>query len=153
SPILDDDQQAVNESVAAVPVDEKTPIFRNIYMRDITATSSNTATKFQGLPEMKLENVQLENAVLEAENGITIIDAKGIKTKNVKVLTQKGAALTIYNAKDVDIKQLSTNEVPAEPVIRVLGNASDNVRVEASNIAKDQVVKGKDVPKKAVTIK
>ena len=153
SPILDDDQQAVNESEAAVPVDEKTPIFRNIYMRDITATSSNTAAKFQGLPEMKLENVQLENAVLEAENGITIIDAKGIKFKNVKVLPQKGAALTIYNTKDVDINQFSTKEGSAEPVIRVLGNASDNVRVEASNIAKDQVVKGKDVPKKAVTIK
>ena len=155
SPILEDDQDASKEKrdETPVPVTEETPIFRNIFLKDITATSSKTAAMFQGLPEMKLENVRLENAVFETENGITLIDAVDIEFSNVKVLNKKGAALTIYNSKNVDINALSFKDQQNAPVIKVLGDASGNIQIEETAITEDQIVKGKEVAKKAVTLK
>lgn len=155
SPILEDDQDASKEKrdEKLVPVNEETPIFRNIFLKNITATGSKTAAMLQGLPEMKLENVKLENAVLEAENGITIIDAEGIEFNNVKILQEKGSALTIYNSKNVNINALSFKDESNAPVVKVLGNASEKIRLNKTDISKDQIHKGKAVVKKAVTLK
>lgn len=105
SPVLEADQSAENEArnEMLVPVDERTPAFRNIYMKNITATGSGVAANFQGLPEMNLQNVTLENSVLEANKGIIAVDTDGLILKNVKVIPTIGAALTLYNSKNVQV--------------------------------------------------
>jgi polygalacturonase len=154
SPILEEDQEAAVRDETVVPVTEETPSFRNIYMKNINVTSSNTAALFQGLPEMSLENVNLEDAVLEAKNGITVIDGANINLKNVKVLQEKGPALTIYNSKDVDINQFVFNENSNGASIRVLGDKSADIKFVQAGITNQdvQLVKGKEVAASAVTI-
>lgn len=128
SPILEDDQSADDEArdEALVPVNEETPSFQNISMKNIYVSGSGIAGFFMGLPEMKLKNVSLENSVLEAEKGITAIDASGLVLKNVKVLGTKDAALTIYNSEGVNVSGFSFDDNGKAPV-RVLGSKTYNL--------------------------
>jgi len=128
SPILEDDQNADDEArnEDLFPVSEETPIFRNISMKNIYVSGSGIAGFFMGLPEMKLENVSLENSVLEAEKGITVIDASGLLFHNVKVLGAKDSMLTIYNSEGVTVSKFSFEENGNVPV-RILGSKSSNI--------------------------
>jgi len=126
SPVIEEDQDAADEARQEdlVPVTEETPVFRNIFMKNITVTDSEIAAFFMGLPEMQLENVRLENAILEAKKGITAIDADGLELINVKVLGTDGTPLTIYNSQNVKVEQF-TYENKAEPGVKVLGRSSN----------------------------
>lgn len=145
SPILEQDERAEDEKRddRLMPVNEETPIFRNIHMKNITATGSKTAALFQGLPEMNLKNVSLENAVLETENGIVMIDADDIELKNVKVLISNGPTLTIYNSKNVDVSGLEYKD-SQEPVVKLLGELTQNVTFDNKDFkdVKSQISKG-----------
>ncbi|MDT0686985.1 glycoside hydrolase family 28 protein [Autumnicola psychrophila] len=140
SPILEGDQDVADEArdESVVPVTEETPSFRDIHMRNITATGSNTAAFFMGLPEMKLKNVTLQDAIFEAEKGITIIDANGIELKNVKVLQKKGPSLVLYNTKNVDINNFDYNKNENAASIRVLGESAE-INFLESNISEEDI--------------
>ena len=131
SPVLEEDQSAADEArdETLVPVSEETPSFRNIYMRDIQVIGSGVGANFQGLPEMNLQNVTLENAVLQAETGIIAVDTDGLILKKVKVIPGKGSALTLYNSKNVEVRDLS-HEVKEGSPIRVLGKLSRNIELD-----------------------
>jgi polygalacturonase len=128
SPILEDDQSADDESrdEDLLPVNEETPSFQNISMKNIYVSGSSIAGFFMGLPEMKLKNVSLENSVLEAEKGITVIDASGLLLRNVKVLGTKDTPLTIYNSEGVTVSDFTFDQNGKAPV-RVLGSKSSNI--------------------------
>ena len=82
----------------AQPVNETTPFFRNITIRNITGNSTHDAGIIAGLPEAPVENVTIENVTIRAVEGLTIANAKGIKLKNVKVIPEKGEPYLLFNA-------------------------------------------------------
>jgi polygalacturonase len=82
----------------AQPVTETTPIFRNIHISNVTATSTKDAGFIVGLPESVVSNVVLENVHITAETGLTIANAKGIQLKNVEVSVKEGPPFTTENA-------------------------------------------------------
>ncbi len=150
SPVLEEDQSAADEArdETPVPVSEQTPSFRNIFMRDIQVIASGVGASFQGLPEMNLQNVSLENAVLQAETGIIAVDTDGLNLKNVKVIPGKGSALTLYNSKNVEVEDLN-HEVKEGSPIRILGRLSKNIELDPDLEADSEL--GKDVPQGSVT--
>lgn len=155
SPILEDDQSAEDEArdTRLVPVTEETPQFRNIFMKNISATNSGEAAFFIGLPEMNLENVSLENAVFNTKKGITAIDANGLILKNVKVIVDGNEpTLTIYNSKNIQVEGFTFNE-EAGPVVKVLGELSENINFKKQDFkTASQIEKGDRVSKKAVKL-
>ncbi|MGV3541510.1 MAG: glycoside hydrolase family 28 protein [Rufibacter sp.] len=155
SPVLEEDQRAGDEArdEKAVPVTEETPSFKNIWMRNITVSGAEEAVALQGLPEMNLQNVTIENAFLKAKKGITAVDATGITLKNVKVLADKGPALTIYNSKNVQVEGLTYKE-GKEPVVKVLGPLTQNVKLAGKDFqnAAVQISKGKELKATAITV-
>ncbi|SIT94450.1 glycoside hydrolase family 28 protein [Pontibacter indicus] len=155
SPVLEATQKAETEKrdERLMPVTEETPSFRNIYMKNIRVAGADEALALQGLPEMNLQNVNIENAVLKAKKGITAVDSDGIVLKNVRVETEQGPALTIYNSKNIDITGFSFNE-SKEPAVRVLGPKTEKVRLEKKDFkdAAKQVSKGKDLTGTALNI-
>lgn len=155
SPVLEEDQRASDEArdEKPVPVTEETPSFKDIYMENIRVAGAEQALVLQGLPEMNLKNVVLKNAILKAERGITAVDADGIKLINVKVITEKGPALTIYNSKNIDVDGLTFKDTQ-EPVVKVLGPLTQNIKLESGDFknASQQVSKGKDLNDTALTM-
>ncbi|MBF8963605.1 glycoside hydrolase family 28 protein [Pontibacter sp. FD36] len=153
SPTMDAEQGGAKKEEKLESVTEKTPSFKNIYMKNIRVAGADEALALQGLPEMNLQNVNIENAVLKAKKGITAVDSDGIVLKNVKVEAEQGPALTIFNSKNIDITGFSYNE-GKEPVVKILGPKTEKVRLEKKdfNNAAKQVSKGKDLTGTALNI-
>ena len=154
SPVLEEDQEAARVDEQPVPVTEETPSFRDIYIKNVTAVGCETAGYFQGLPEMNLKNIQMENVYLEAKNGISMVDADGISFNNVKVVNEKGYPLTVYNTKNITITDFKSGSSEGGKV-RVLGAKTENVKLSKADFQKagEEVVVGDEVKKKAVSIK
>lgn len=88
----------------AQPVTETTPKYKNITIRNLTATSSRSAGVIVGLPESHIENVLLENVTITAEQGgLEVRNAKGVTFKNVKITAKKGEPIIV---KDAEVKGL-----------------------------------------------
>ena len=82
----------------AQPVTENTPIYRDILIKNLTASGQKSAGFIVGLPEMCISNVVFENVTLATKTGLTIRNAQGIQFKNSTVTVQNGAAFTAENA-------------------------------------------------------
>jgi polygalacturonase len=83
----------------AQEVTETTPRYRNITIRNLTATSTKDAGFIVGLPESPIENVLLENVTITSERaGLEIRHAKGVTFKNVKITPKKGEAVIVNDA-------------------------------------------------------
>jgi len=154
SPVLEADQSAEREArdETLVPVTEETPSFRNIFMKNITATGSGQAANFQGLPEMNLQNVRLENSFFEAEQGIIAVDTDGLHLVNVKVIPKKGAPLTIYNSKNITVSGFEYESEETQAV-KVLGKKSEKIQLDKKDYknSKEQVTQAKEVGAKVIT--
>ena len=76
---------------AVPPVTEETPAFRDIFIKNVTAKNVGRAILFNGLPEMPIKNIFLENVTIsDAKDGVTLNRAENATLKNVKVITTKG---------------------------------------------------------------
>lgn len=97
------------EKLAAMipPVSEETPAFKNIYINNVTCKGAGRAILLQGLPEMNLKNIKLNNVRIEAIKGIEMIDADGIEMKNVFVSAAQGLALKMKNVKNSSFDKFS----------------------------------------------
>ena len=81
-------------------VNAETPIFRNIRIKNLTATSTSDAGVIIGLPESLVSNVVLEDVdISAATTGLVIRNAEGVRLKNVKVTPKQGEPVILDNAK------------------------------------------------------
>ncbi|MDE6693000.1 MAG: glycoside hydrolase family 28 protein, partial [Muribaculaceae bacterium] len=67
------------------PVTEETPSFRNIFIKDVVCRKAGRAALFNGLPEMPMKNVVLEDCRFRADQGFVLNHVDGLTMKNVTV--------------------------------------------------------------------
>jgi polygalacturonase len=97
-------QKPIPQNDSTQPVDEYTPVFRNIRIRDLTATCQGSAGIILGLPESLISDVVLENVRIDtATTGLMIKNAKGIQFKNVRITAKNGPPLVTENAQVEDL--------------------------------------------------
>ncbi len=77
---------------------EKTPVYRNIHISNLTATCPKAAGLILGLPESYISNVVLENVKISAAKPFAISNARGIQLKNVTVTVPTGQPFKLENA-------------------------------------------------------
>jgi len=132
SEMLDEggNNEVITEEVP--PVTEETPLFRNITIRNLTCKGAFQAVFLQGLPEQNLENIILENIDIEADNGLTCIDANGISIKGIRIITKNLPVLSINNSQNIDIEKL---DIPAgqNPYIIIKGEKSRKISIRLTN--------------------
>jgi polygalacturonase len=153
SPIPDEGSENNDkEKASIVPVTEETPTFRNIYMNNITVTNAEIAGFFQGLPEMHLQNVRLENSTFEAKKGITVIDGEEINFINIHLKQKEGDALILYNSKNVTMDNVLLDNEHNESIVRVMGKDTQEIRIKNSDINTSQVKMTEEVMEKEVIV-
>ncbi len=91
-------QPSASKQDAAELANSKTPVFRNIYISNLTATCQKSAGVITGLPESEISNVVLENVRISSVTGLAIKNAKDIQFKDVQVTTQEGPPFILNNA-------------------------------------------------------
>jgi len=95
---------------ARIPaVDETTPSFRDIHMKNIICNGAEKAILIEGLPEMMVKNVSIEDVKMKTNKGIELINAENISFKNVIIETSHRDALLQSNVKGVKFKSTVIN--------------------------------------------
>lgn len=103
------------------PVSERTPQFRNIRLSNITAYTGE-AMYINGIEEMPVSEISLHDVVFEAEQGITIRNAKDIQLHNVRVNTTVGSSLKVDNTERMLINGFETSKPLANKAVVILNN-------------------------------
>jgi len=88
------------------PVSERTPQFRNIRFSNITA-HTDQALFINGLKEMPVNEISLQDVVFDAQKGITIRNAANIALQNVRLTVKTGSAVSIENSEAVLLDNVS----------------------------------------------
>lgn len=73
------------DNVKKMPVTEETPIFRHIDIRNIICNGAGRAMEFNGLPEMPIEDITLEDIHIIAKKDAEFTNYKDVKKKNVNI--------------------------------------------------------------------
>ncbi|MCD8042157.1 MAG: glycoside hydrolase family 28 protein [Tannerellaceae bacterium] len=84
-------------------VTEETPVFRNIYIKNVYCNNARRAMYFNGLPEMKISNIRVENVVISSKLGAELIYTDGVEMKNVVIRQQEGDAFKVLKSANVTI--------------------------------------------------
>lgn len=120
----DGDAAPIQDTVCEV--DETTPAFRNIYVKNLIARNARRAMFFNGLPEMNITNINVENAFITATIGAELSESDGINFKNVEIIPKSGPALMLNNVRNFSAHGLKYPEGMAEPV-KITGAKSENI--------------------------
>lgn len=112
---LADGDKAMKKSV--IPkVDETTPVFRNIFIKNVTSRNAWRAMFFNGLPEMKIDNINIENTTITSKYGAELHESKNISFKQVIILSNEGAAMSFKNVENVKVTDFKFTGEPLEAV-------------------------------------
>ena len=121
--------------VETKPVDETTPQFRNFYFRNITCNGAAKGIMVRGIPEMHIKNILIENAVLQADEGIDIQEASNITLNNITMLTKNTNPVAyILNSDNINFNQLKFKD-SADVLLQVQGERTKDIKLLNSNTA------------------
>jgi polygalacturonase len=73
------------DNVTKMPITEETPIFRNIDIKNIVCNGAGRAMEFNGLPEMPINGIRLQNINIIAKNDAVFNNCQNIKQRNVHI--------------------------------------------------------------------
>lgn len=136
------------EAAPVPPADITTPAFRHITLRDISCEGAGRAALLQGLPEMPIANIRLENCTFRADEGILVSDAVGITLERVRLETRKGVPLHLRRAREIGVREFSATS-PAGAVVHVSG-ANSGAIVLPANLTGAAVTRSAIVPVDAI---
>lgn len=112
----DPNQDEKKAETTIPPVTEETPIFRNIFIKDVTCNGAGRAVFFNGLPEMRIKNINMENIIVSnAKEGVVLSEADEVNMKNIKIeLLKSGKNLKMQNVSNVTIDGKNHAEIGAQ---------------------------------------
>jgi polygalacturonase len=108
----------------AAPVDEGTPVFRNIHLSNISGFGIKEAGQLEGLPEMPIREITFNDINLQAQTGIKGESLDDIHFRDVRIDTAEGPSLKIRDSLRIRLDNFSTVEPHKDiPVVEL-----DNIR-------------------------
>lgn len=147
--LADGDTTPTGEPV--FPVTEETPVFKNIYVKDLVSRNARRAMFFNGLPEMNIENIHLENAFITARFGAEFSESRDIILQNVTVIPEEGPAYLFHNVKNFKGESLGYEINEPAKAAQITGESTSDVHL--SGLPKELVNIASDVNKEQVIFK
>lgn len=100
------------------PVSERTPVFRNIHLSNITGREIKQIGYISGIEEMPVQNLSFNNINMEAKVGFIVDTAKDIYFNNVEFSAEKGAPWQFSNSENIILNNVRTRyPIDGTPVI------------------------------------
>lgn len=104
------------------PVTERTPVFRNIHLSNITGNNVNSIGYISGIEEMPVSNLSFTNINMRGKTGFRAATASGLVFDNVDFSVEKGSPFVFENCKDILLNNVRSSVLrPEEPVVEVKG--------------------------------
>ncbi|GHT62386.1 glycoside hydrolase [Bacteroidia bacterium] len=116
------------DSKLTPPLDETTPVFRNIFVKNLSARKVRRAMFFNGLPEMNISNIRVEDVIISSVTGAEISESEDLFFKNIKILPEKGPVFILNNVQNMTVENPEYPETQRE-VVSISGNKTKNIRI------------------------
>ena len=101
-------------------VSERTPIFRNIHISNVTGSNIKKIGYITGIEEMPVEEISFSNINLVGQEGFSVKTAKNIQFHNVDFAVEKGASFSFKDCKDVVLDNVrSKNPIKDQAVVEI----------------------------------
>lgn len=141
-------------TIKAEPLGEGTPQFKDFYIKNIVCKGAETAILVRGLPEMSIKNINIENAVIEANKGLVCVEGENINLRNVTLLTKEPTVMQVQNSKNVTLDNIQYG-ANKDLLLKVMGERSAHVKLLNTDVskAKKELELGVGVSEKVVSKK
>ena len=146
--LADGDETPKEEQL--LPVTEETPVFRNIYVKNLVSRNARRALLFNGLPEMNIENINLENAFITAKLGAETCESKNVVFKNVTVIPSQGVAFKLNNVTNFTSENVTSLQEESTDVFEISGYKTSEIRLKG--VSEDIVKIASDVNKEEIKL-
>jgi hypothetical protein len=113
----------------AQPVTGLTPRYQDFFVRGVFCDGADRALVLNGLPEMPIRNMHLENVTVLSRRGATIADAEGVSMDACRIEPASGPVLHVIQSRGVTV---SAGSYPADRgvFLRVTGGQSEGIRLK-----------------------
>jgi len=117
------------------PVNEKTPRFQKFIISNIICIGAGKAVSITGLPEMPIQDIELNNITISSEKGFTSIEAQDIRLNKVNILPMKGTVYALKNSKDFVMQSIDC-PLGAPLFIKLEGINTANIQLIHTDLSK-----------------
>jgi hypothetical protein len=124
------------KSEEAIIGDYRVPQFKNIHISNVVVNGAKNALNIEALPHIPLQNVEMDNMVIQSDQGVISDHADGITMKNVKILVKKGPLFTLKNSTNFKLDQIQF-AANTKPFIQV-GENTSGIQVTGTDLSKLQ---------------
>jgi polygalacturonase len=105
---------------ASESVSDRTPVFRNIGISNVTIDHAKRVADIEGLPEMPIASLRLINVVGSGETGLIATYTDALELHHVQINSDRGPEFSIGNASNLLLDDVSTSRpLPDVPVLRL----------------------------------
>ncbi|HEY5750662.1 MAG TPA: glycosyl hydrolase family 28 protein [Chryseolinea sp.] len=109
------------------PVNEGTPQFRDIVIREVVCKGAETAIFVRGLPEMNIANIRLEDLVIQSKHGLVCIEGDAVALKNATLYCDDEIVVDLQDSKNVVLDNVRYK--PGKTLLSVKGGRSKEIRL------------------------
>jgi len=133
----DPSSESVSDAIDSIPipVTEKTPRFRKIRLKNIVCQGAKRAVALQGLPEMPIQDIELENIDITADRGFVAMDARNIRLSEIKIRPKQGPVFLLRNTSDTVIAKTEIVS-PVDIALQVEGKNSRQIRLLQTDLSR-----------------
>jgi polygalacturonase len=129
--VMDDVGQAINVTSyylmegevrrdAPEPVSNRTPVFRDIAISNMTIRRARLAINVEGLPEMPISGLRISNVVASGKAGMKAMHTAGLELHNVQINAESGPAFLIRDSRELQLDNIATRTPLTDaPVVRL----------------------------------
>jgi polygalacturonase len=129
--VMDDVGQAINVTNyypmegevrrdAPEPVSNRTPVFRDIAVSNMTIRRARVAINVEGLPEMPISGLRISNVVASAKTGMNAFHTAALELHNVQIDAKSGPAFLVRDSRELLLDNVATRLPLADaPVVRL----------------------------------
>jgi hypothetical protein len=122
-----------NESIT-----DLTPRFQNFFIKNIICNKAGRAILINGLPEMPVKNIQMEDISISADKGLLLVDADSISLKNIDIRQKTGAVIGTIQSKNLLFNKIIYPK-GSEIFLNVSGEDSKNIQIENTDLSNANV--------------
>ncbi len=107
------------------PVSERTPVFRNIHISNVTGMNVKQVCNIIGIAEMPVSNLTFSDINMDAEMGFSMSTARNIELHNVEVNAKKGVPFKAELVEGLVLNNVKSSAPVAQVPIVDLLNVKD----------------------------
>jgi hypothetical protein len=127
----------------------RSPLFRNIHLKNITADGAPVAIRLTGLEDSLIQDVTFTDMTIASTQGVIAEHVQGLRFERVRITPAKGPAFSLTNARDILIRD---SLVASAATVTVGGAGSSGIVIE-SGAMQPTVVAGPEVAPGTVQVR